>query len=90
MSIIMLNLVDNQLAYIRNYNGPAEVWKTLCNIYKTRRMLNMIFVCCKFFTYKMQKNNNLLDHINKVKALTDHLACLEVPVTNGRCSDDFA
>lgn len=50
----------------------------------------MIFVCCKFFTYKMQKNNNLLDHINKVKALTDHLACLEVPVTNGRCSDDFA
>ncbi len=28
----------------------------------------------------MQEAEDLLDHINKVKALTDQLACLEVPV----------
>ena len=26
----------------------------------------------------MQENNNLLDHINKIKMLVDQLACLEV------------
>ena len=33
-----------------------------------------------FFMYKMQKSNNLLDDVNKVKALADQLACLEVHV----------
>ena len=28
----------------------------------------------------MQENDDLLDHVNKVKALTDQLACLEVLV----------
>jgi hypothetical protein len=28
----------------------------------------------------MQEGEDLLDHINKVKALTDQLACSEVPV----------
>jgi hypothetical protein len=28
----------------------------------------------------MQEGEDLLDHINKVKALADQLACLEVPV----------
>ncbi len=28
----------------------------------------------------MQEGADLLDHINKVKALADQLACLEVPV----------
>jgi transposase InsO family protein len=31
----------------------------------------------------MQENEDMLDHINKVKALADQLACLEVPVTDG-------
>ena len=31
----------------------------------------------------MQEEDDLLDHINKVKALADELACLEAPVTEG-------
>ena len=33
MSIISLNLADNELMYIKIYKGPAEEGKTLCNIY---------------------------------------------------------
>ena len=31
----------------------------------------------------MQEEDNLLDHVNKIKALADELACLEAPVTDG-------
>jgi transposase InsO family protein len=80
MSVIGLNLVDNQLAHIKSCKGPAEAWKTLCNIHETRSLSNILFIRRKFFTCKMEEGDNLLDHINKVKALADQLTCLEVPL----------
>ncbi len=80
MSVIGLNLADNQLAHIKSCKGPSEAWKTLCNIHETKSLSNILFIRRKFFTCKMQESDDLLDHINKVKALADQLACLEVPV----------
>jgi len=80
VSIIGINLVDSQLHHIKRCKGPVEAWKTLCNIHETRSLLNILFTRRKFFTCKMQEGEDLLDHINKVKALADQLACLEVPV----------
>ena len=39
MSIIGLNLVDNQLAHIKSCKGPAEAWKTFCNIHETKKFV---------------------------------------------------
>ena len=80
MSVIGLNLVDNQLAHIKSCKGPAEAWKTLCNIHETKSLSNILFIRRKFFTIKMQEGDDLLTHINQVKALADQLTCLEVPV----------
>lgn len=82
ISIIALNLVDNQLAHIRSCKGLEKVWKTLCIIHKTKSLSNIIFVRRKFFTCKMGDGDDLLDRINKIKALTNQLVCLEVLMTN--------
>jgi hypothetical protein len=80
MSTIGINLVDSQLHHIKRCKGPTEAWKTLCNIHETRNLSNILFIRRKFFTCKMQEGKDLLDHINKVKALANQLACLEVPM----------
>ena len=80
MSVIGLNLVDNQLAHIKSCKGPAEAWRTLCNIHETRSLSNILFIRRKFFTSKMQEGDDLLNHVNQVKALADQLTCLDVPV----------
>jgi hypothetical protein len=80
MSIIVLNLADNQLAYIKSCKGPVEAWNKLCNIHKTKSLSNILFICYNFFTHKMQEGDDLLDHINKVKVLADQFAYLKVPV----------
>ena len=54
----------------------------LCNIHETKSLSNIFFIRCKFFTIKMDENNDILDHINKVKSLADQLTCLEVPMKN--------
>ena len=68
------------MAHIKHCKGLAEAWKTLCNIHETKSLSNILFLRCKFFTIKMQEADDMLDHINKVKSLTDKLTCLEVAI----------
>ena len=79
MSIIVLSLANNQLAHIKNCKRPAEACKILCNIHKTKSLSNILFMHRKFYSCNMDVGDDLLDHINKVKALADQLPCLEVP-----------
>lgn len=80
MSITTLNLGDNQLAHIWNCKGPTVAWKTLCNFHEMRSLSNILFVQRKFSTYKMDEDDDLLDHINEVKALANQRVCLEFHV----------
>ena len=79
-AIIATSLVDKELAHIKGCKGPAEAWKTLCNIHETKSLSNILFIRRKFFTIKMDEGADILDHINKVKSLADQLTCLEVPM----------
>ena len=79
-AIIATNLVDKEMAHIKHCKGPAEAWKTLCNIHETKSLSNILFLRRKFFTIKMQEGDVMLDHINKVKSLADQLMCLDVPL----------
>lgn len=82
MFIIALNLVDKWFAHIRSCKGPADAWQILCNIHEMRSLLNILSIHCKFFMCKMDKGDDLLDHINKIKALANQLACLQVLMKN--------
>ena len=82
-AIIATSLVDKELAHIKRCKGPAEEWKTLCNIHETKSLSNILFIRCKFFSIKMDEGADILDHINKVKYLDDQLTCLEVPMREG-------
>ena len=71
MSIIALNLANNQLAHIKSCKELVEAWNTLCNIHEMRSLSNILFVRCKFFMYKMHEGNDLLDCINNTKVLVN-------------------
>lgn len=79
-AIIATNLVDKEMAHIKNCKGPAEAWERLCNIHETKSLSNILFLRRKFLTIKMQDGDCMLDHINKVKDLADQLMCLDVAV----------
>ena len=49
MSIINLNLAKNQFVYIKSWKGPMKVWKTLCNIHKTKKIVQHHFCSLQFF-----------------------------------------
>ena len=72
--IVCKFLVDNQLMNIRSCKRSAKEWKTLTTFTK--------FICYKIFTWRTQEDDDLLGHINNVKALVKRFACLEELVKN--------
>lgn len=82
LSIIATNLVDKQAAHIQHCRDPTVAWQILCDVHEQKTLSNVLFVRRKFFTITMQEGDDMLDHINKVKALADQLACLDVPLRN--------
>ena len=77
-AIIAMTLVVKELAHIKGCKGSTEAWKTLCNIYDIKSLSNIFFIRYKFFTIKLDKGADILNHINKVKSFANQLTCLDV------------
>lgn len=52
------------------------------NIHETRTFSGILFIRHKIFICNMQEDDDLLVHVNNVKALADQFTCLEVFIKN--------
>ncbi len=73
------HLTDAQLAHIQYYENVKSAWETLCSVHEAKTIGNK-FLRRRFFTIKMQEGEDLLTHINMVKALADQLQSIEVNI----------
>jgi hypothetical protein len=58
----------------------SKVLRRLCGVHEARTIGNKLFLRRRFFTIKMQERDDLLAHINMVKALADQLRSIEVKI----------
>ncbi len=49
-------------------------------MHETKTIKDKLFLRRRFFTIKMQERENLLAHVNMVKALADQLCSIEVKI----------
>jgi len=57
-------------------------WETFCDVHEAKTIGKKLFLQRRFFTIKMQEGDDMLVHINKVKALADQLRSIEVNITD--------
>ncbi len=79
-ALLCEHLMDAQLAHIQYCENVKSVWETLCGVHEAKTIGNKLFLRRKFFTIKMQKGEDLLMHINMVKALVNQLRSIEVKI----------
>jgi hypothetical protein len=72
--------MDAQLAHIQYCKNVKSVWETLCGVHEAKTIENKLFFQRRFFTIKMQEGEDLLVHINMVKALVNQLCSVEVKI----------
>jgi hypothetical protein len=59
-----------------------SAWEALCGVHEAKTISNKLFLRKRFFAIKMQEGNDMLVHINMVKALADQLHSIEVNIMN--------
>jgi hypothetical protein len=59
-----------------------SAWEALWGVHEAKTICNKLFLQRRFFTIKMQEGDDMLVHINTVKALADQLRSIEVNITD--------
>ena len=73
-SIILLNLIDDSLIQIRHIQHSYNIWKTLRNLYVSKRFNNDFYLCKEFFNITLKFcENKIKVYINKIKRISDQL-----------------
>ncbi len=79
-ALLCEHLTDAQLAHIQYCENVKSAWEILCSVHEAKTIENKLFLQKRFFTIKMQEGEDLLMHINMVKALTNQLHSIEVKI----------
>ncbi len=69
-ALLCEHFMDAQLAHIEYCKNVKSAWETHCGVHEAKTIGNKFFRRM-FFTIKMQEREDLLAHINMVKALKD-------------------
>jgi len=78
-ALLCERFIDAQLAHIQYCKNVKSDWETFCGVHEAKIIGNKLFIRRRFFTIKMQ-GEDLLAHINMVKALVDQLRSIEVKI----------
>jgi hypothetical protein len=57
-----------------------NTWETFCGVHEIETIRNKLVLWKRFFTVKMREGEDLLVHINMVKALADQLHSIKVKI----------
>jgi hypothetical protein len=81
-ALLCEHLTDAQLAHIQYCDNVKSAWEALCGVHEAKTINNKLFHRRRFFTIKMQEGDDMLVHINMVKALANQLRSIEVNITD--------
>jgi len=59
-----------------------SAWEAFCGVHEANTIGNKLFLQRRSFTIKMQEGDDMLVHINTVKALADQLRSIDVNIRN--------
>jgi hypothetical protein len=81
-TLLCEHVIDAQLAHIQYCNNVRNASEVLCGVHESKTIGNNLSLRRRFFTIKMQEGDDMLMHINTVKALADQLHSIKVKITN--------
>jgi hypothetical protein len=81
-ALLCEHLTDAQLACIQYCDNVKSAWEALCGVHEAKTISNKLFFRRRFFTIKMQEGDDMLVHINTVKALAGQLHSIKVNIVD--------
>ena len=73
LAIICLAMEDSQLPLVRSASGAQDAWSRLKEHFEKWSVPNKLFLRRRFFTAKMEKGDDVMGHVHKIKTLAEQL-----------------
>ena len=77
LSLMCLSVTTNLQIYVRNAKTPKEVWNNLANHFEEKSLSRKIFYRRKMYSARMEKGSTMVEHVNNLKTISEHLEALE-------------
>ena len=73
MATICLLLSDSQLLLVRSAKTAKDAWLKLESHYEKKSLANKLFLRRKYLTTMLLDGDRMIDHVNNVRSLAEHL-----------------
>ena len=83
LAAICLSLADNQLIHVRASTSAKDAWEKLQSHYERNSLSQKLFYRRRFFTETMRDEESMLDHINKMRTMSEKLEAIGAAVNEG-------
>ena len=77
LSYVCLSVCTSLQIYIRSSKTANEVWENLSNHYEEKTLSRKIFFRRKLYSTRMEKGTKMVDHVNTLKTIAEHLEALD-------------
>ena len=73
LATICLSLIPSLQIYVRSANNAKEAWENLAGHFEKKSLSQKILYRRKLYAARMEKGTKMLDHINYIKTLAEHM-----------------
>ena len=80
LASVCLSISSNLQIYVRFTETGKETWDSLAKYFKQKRLLRKIELRRKLYSAKLEKNGDMVEHINAVKTIAEHLEAIGDPI----------
>ena len=82
MSQICLGVMPDVKIYVRSAKTSKEAWDALSNHYEEKTLSKQINAKKQLFNLKLEPGGNMVQHVNRMKTLSDQMQALGDPVSD--------
>ena len=80
LATICLSISTNLQIYVRSATTGKEAWDNLEKHFQQKTLSRKIFLRRKLYLAKMGKGDDMTNHVNKIKTISEHLEAVGDPI----------
>ena len=80
LTTVCLSISTNLKIYVRSCKTAKDAWDSLAKHFEQKTLSRKIFYRRKLYSARVQKGTGMVEHINYIKTLSEHLEAVEDPI----------
>ena len=77
LASVCLSVATSEQIYVRSAGNAKEAWENLESHFQKKSLSRKIFYRRKLYSARMEEGTSMIDHVNYIKSLSEHLEAVD-------------